>query len=492
MSRFIISLLILFSSFGLFGQQYCGTITDQSRPINSEMFSKFLKERNLKSNQNELDSVGVTFHVVVSGANPLEITTETLIGEIEFSNRYYAQAGIKFFNCGSPRFIEGQESYNPVQGDNLNRSNYVPNTINVYYVDEVTTNSGDGLCGYAQFPWVANPSNRYIVMSKSPGCLIRGTTLAHELGHFYGLLHTHDSFMGLEFVNGSNCMTAGDGLCDTPADPNLGNGYVANNCTYDGTVVDPLGQPYAPSVANIMSYAPSQCVNRFSPEQAALINFYHSTDNDYILSECNFFPDFAVSTSTQLATRQSGESINISYEFSNLGLQDNYEVPIYIYLSEDENNRGMIIQKDTIQILETDEINIEDLAINFPLNRSTGTYYLTILIDPEFEVLELSESNNLFTTVIEIDNSALADELIYPNPTTNSLRLFLRASRLTQDMDIYIYNVHGQIMKQINAFKNQDEYFTEIDVSELQQGVYFMEVFFEKQTTSKSFKFIKQ
>ena len=39
----------------------------------------------------------------------------------------------------------------------------------------------------------------------------------HEMGHLIGLFHPWESQFGLECVNGSNCATAGDLLCDTPA-----------------------------------------------------------------------------------------------------------------------------------------------------------------------------------------------------------------------------------------------------------------------------------
>ena len=67
------------------------------------------------------------------------------------------------------------------------------------------------------------------------GCANNGSTLPHEVGHFYGLPHTHDQ--GNELVNGSNCATAGDNFCDTPADPNL-SGVVNSSCVYTGTATD--------------------------------------------------------------------------------------------------------------------------------------------------------------------------------------------------------------------------------------------------------------
>ena len=68
------------------------------------------------------------------------------------------------------------------------------------------------------------------------------STSAHELGHFLGLYHTHkglgyDESGCAEEINGSNCNSCGDLVCDTPADS--GNG-IANG--------------YNPDMTNIMSY----------------------------------------------------------------------------------------------------------------------------------------------------------------------------------------------------------------------------------------------
>ncbi len=94
------------------------------------------------------------------------------------------------------------------------------------------------------------------------------------MGHFLGLYHPHEDALGdgKEYVNGSNCSSAGDFLCDTPADPNLLY-YTDDNCQYVGTLTDPLGDAYQPDVENIMSY--SGCVETlFSPQQTWRMNYY--------------------------------------------------------------------------------------------------------------------------------------------------------------------------------------------------------------------------
>ena len=75
----------------------------------------------------------------------------------------------------------------------------------------------------------------------------------HEIGHFFGLHHTHAQLEeGKELVNGSNCRVAGDLLCDTPASPNTVS--LIDNCTYIGTERDPNGMLYRPDIKNVMGY----------------------------------------------------------------------------------------------------------------------------------------------------------------------------------------------------------------------------------------------
>lgn len=96
-----------------------------------------------------------------------------------------------------------------------------------------------------------------------------GTEIAHELLHVIGRMqHTFDGFD--ELVDGSNCETAGDGFCDTPADPGLleenPQGCVWTAECVPECGVDANGDRYAPD-ANPHSYAPGHCVTPITDEQ---------------------------------------------------------------------------------------------------------------------------------------------------------------------------------------------------------------------------------
>lgn len=483
-------LLVVLIALSLFSadisaQFSCGTPDESHQVVNQKKLELVKQKLNQKSA--EKDSVAITFHIVGNSVN-----IETVLNEITLLNNYYSGADIVFFACGSPRYIESTISfYSFDEGDALNLQNHVSNTINVYYVRQVTDNIGNSLCGFAYLPGLA-AQDRYAMVSTESGCLVGASTLAHELGHFYGLLHTHSLRGGAEYVDRSNCTTAGDGFCDTPADPNLGrSGIVDNSCFYIGREVDPKGDAYQPSVSNLMSYAPPRCSNKFTPEQFAFIRYTHENDNNFVLDNCDFFPDFEVASDTELTTIRSDQTLSVNYTFSNTGVQEDFEVPVFIYLSDDPDDRGFIIKKDTITFSAFEGEKLENFDIELPLNSSTNSYYLTVLIDPNFDFLEIEEANNLFTLEFRIDNNSLVDELVFPNPTKGKFKLFLRDRNLANKFLINIYDIDGRFKMRQEGFKNRDEYFTEVDISGFREGLYIMDVYFLIQDKRRTFKIYK-
>lgn len=130
---------------------------------------------------------------------------------------------------------------------------YRPAIINMYFVKDITTSPE---CGHAYMP--GSPWDLVVIKKE---CLPT-KTISHELGHFFGLYHTFEN--PGELVDGSNCTSSGDQLCDTPADP---KGTVDASCKFTGPVFkDANGDWYFPPVDNIMSYY-DNCPCRFTREQ---------------------------------------------------------------------------------------------------------------------------------------------------------------------------------------------------------------------------------
>ncbi|MBP7450296.1 MAG: hypothetical protein KA817_09670 [Flavobacteriales bacterium] len=181
--------------------------------------------------------------------------------DLDGMNELFAQnnTGIQFELCGPVLVVDNDNLYalwnlNPAD---LNPY-YEPGYITLVY----TTMLPNGLGGIAMGDIV------YLRGQGSP------QIAAHEVGHVLGLMHTHDTNFGAELVDGSNCATAGDLICDTPADPNLGISGMIDyvTCTYIGTGTDANGQAYTPSTTNIMSYAPC-ALNTFTPGQGQVMNY---------------------------------------------------------------------------------------------------------------------------------------------------------------------------------------------------------------------------
>lgn len=202
------------------------------------------------------------------------LTLQDIYKEIDTVNAFYANANMFFYECGPPEMIVDDSLYDFQSATEENiilGQYYTADVLNLYFPNTVMAGAMPA-CGYSRFP----PSADLAVIAAA--CATNGSTLAHEVGHYFGLLHTHETFYGAELVDGSNCTFAGDMICDTPADPTLGNTNVSPGCVYTGTVVDGNMMPYMPDVTNIMSYARKECRFYFSPMQYSILNMTMQTD----------------------------------------------------------------------------------------------------------------------------------------------------------------------------------------------------------------------
>jgi hypothetical protein len=267
-----IILLSIFSCFFLttYSQIECGT------PMNSPNidYSEIIEGRGVYQPNEGPYCINVYFHIVrqsngTGGFNPNQI--DDLVDDLNSAfnphNIYIANFGVGFINNSSLftlhyDFIQKKI----VEFEDLILVNNNPNAINFYIVNNIEIiNGATGVVSAA----AEGILSTNLVIGKN---FVFGSEIpSHEIGHCLNLFHTHhgtvfefpgDPNQCPENINGSNCHTCGDYVCDTPADPGLStsiiNGNVnTSNCTYTG------GGGYNPDVKNIMSYS-GICKEHFS------------------------------------------------------------------------------------------------------------------------------------------------------------------------------------------------------------------------------------
>ena len=236
-------------------------------------------------------------------------------------NYYYQSAGVEFYYSRHPYYINNTDLYNYDErdtdtngGDSDNQygifGGEVNNAINIYFVNTITRQNGLRVAGFAYYPSPLQKSNRLFITSNS---IINNKTIPHELGHYFGLMHTHESTENgssdeyAERVerNGThfNADVAGDMIADTDADPRYKpSEFDALICSYNGLNKDKFGMAFVPPVSNIMSYFPASCGMDFTKGQYNRIAQGVNTRTNQTAYTLDAAP-MAVKTPTQLIAR---------------------------------------------------------------------------------------------------------------------------------------------------------------------------------------------
>jgi hypothetical protein len=249
--------------------QWCGSSNARTNVQKTALTSQILT----KQHSSEILVVEIYFNVLNSSSSS-NVTEQQCKNAVENLNNYFGPANIVFRYTGySNRSYQSLTSINTdADFNNLRNINTNQQRLQVFLID--TFNGGSG--GKAQFP------GNYIALTKD---YLDTFVLAHEIGHNFNLFHTHhggayepDPNIPAEAINGSNCATAGDLICDTPADPRLFSGSGGNlnssTCTYTG------GGGYNPDTENIMSYTPPECGDSFTHGQGDRMRGALLTIND--------------------------------------------------------------------------------------------------------------------------------------------------------------------------------------------------------------------
>lgn len=364
-----LSFIFFLLTTGLFAQNeienLCETVTttenmDHLKSLKLEMEKHALDFNNkhyAKSTKSAklINKIPLKIHIIRNSDGSNGLDKYDLEIAIDNLNRIYSNAYMEFYVFEEINYIDDtNRSSHFVKGDEktLSGSNYVPGIINIYFTDYIENASEQSICGYG----INDKKVNLILMKNS--CAMNGSSLAHEMGHIFSLVHTHgpwNSKLTTELVDGSNCDTDGDGICDTPADPRLSSQNVNSNCEYIGNQTDSNGDVFNPDTGNIMSYSRKACRGYFTPQQLSrMYAFFQVEKNDFIQTE-------------------KGIELNEDYSASNdLNIVSIYPNPVRnskIYLKDAQgfNEIGFQIMTLQGQIIAkgkttNSEVNVEQLS----------------------------------------------------------------------------------------------------------------------------------
>ncbi len=328
------SMAVLFSTL-LTGQQaptgMCGTSAEDQLQIRDRMFKNREELGHIvQTRTGAIRYIPVNYHLVAKADRTGRLRIGNVFTNLCAINKIYEDQEIQFYirniNFVNNDFLYDNPSSDLGRGWATSLANNNRNAVNIICASKANAAEPGVLAFY-------NPGGDYIV-SGNAQVNGNGTTLAHEIGHFFSLAHTFFGWeattytcntptpttvnlggqvVNVEYadrnkrINGQlSCKISSDGFCDTPADYNLGFGWVGGNCAYVGCAKDPDNLPLDPEEKNIMSYF-LNCLQFFSAEQkAAILRDYSSTARSY-LRTVTYTPQADVNQAVKIIAPTDGD-----------------------------------------------------------------------------------------------------------------------------------------------------------------------------------------
>jgi len=414
--------------------------------------------------------IPVKFHLVARNDGSGRAEERVVLDDLCLLNEIFADLDMQFYSKDGFNYIDNTAAFsdpvstlNSILAFNKDRA-----ALNIFIVGSANTGTnGEGVTlGFY------SPSADLVVLNKSE--LGRSSkALAHEVGHFFTLLHTHHGWddapwnisvgnpspatapglpgnVQTEKVDGSNCDVAGDRVCDTPPDY---NGLSWQNCDYNSGARDPDSLLIDPDERNIMSYFQNNVGGCrpmvFSAQQEELMrNDLASARRAFLRSEAARFQPVEIAGPPRLVfPLDDGEApggtgtVQLEWERAE-GATD--------YLVEIDRVSSFSLQPIRLLVGDEQSVDVEGLDIGrryFWRVRPWNEYRSCIDLASEVQSFTVTDA----TTAVN-DIGFLESWTIAPNPVRRNSELFVAfESRENFTGEVQLFNVTGQLVRSVGA-----------------------------------------
>jgi hypothetical protein len=459
----LLLLCLLFLSSTLFAQilpaGQCGT-NSQAEDIQRLLRNKqFVKDFGIEKN-NLTTLIPLKLHLVGRNDGTGRIQELDALEGICKLNEDFAPLDMRFYLYDGFNYIDNSALYD-LQYPN------VPFTVQILYQQQKVDNAvnifiGNGLSsgnsGYYTYGQDIIYMDRTYVND-------RDGILAHEMGHFFSLIHTfygwedttydpdsptpetviyNGNSYNVEYVDRSiNCEESGDFLCGTPAD------YILNwggGCNYTGGAVDPDGVLIDPDEANHMAYYSfANCTEyHFSEDQMETIMGDYLSRPDLTIPSAPAEEDI-----TELATLNSPIEGTFIEGFDHVEFK---WAPV-------PNATHYLIQIAPISIfsiIDDYTITTDTSYVSTILRSGRDNYYWRVWAFSEYDFCNFTFSETglfatgeISTAVEEINNNLVAS--VFPNPTSDKSFTIEIDLEEASEIHVEITDLHGKmVMPAIN------------------------------------------
>ena len=346
----------------------------------------------------------------------------------------------------------------------------VPNTLNCF-ITEVAA----GACAYA---WPGGA----IVLKNS--CTTKPNhTWAHEAGHYFSLPHvflgwegqtvnrllpaltTTDDGSEVELADGSNCLTAGDGFCDTPADY-ISDRWSCDTARRSQSLIDPTGTSFTADGNYYMSYSLDACMSKFSLEQmTAMRDFAQSNLSNLVqLTPTPYLPV------AQATLNYPIDSVVTRYDTLTLSWQRDPNATTYIFEMSRQNS---------FQLIQTTQYTSDTSITLYNLSPGKRFLWRVRAINPQFMCAPVSVIEHFFTQplVATQQSTPLRGKLsVAPNPTKRGENALLKWENIEKETaKLQLFSIDGRLLQEKTIYPMlQAE--TDIDTQNIQAGIFIVKM----------------